>query len=469
MKQFTHLHVHTSYSFLDGYCKPNKLTERASELGMLSLAITDHNHMGGTYEFQQECYNHNIKPILGLEAYYTDDITKLASSSESRNEEAYEKALKAEVITEKQYDILINKKKYAGIKALKESTKPFAYDTHSYHILFLAMNNTGWHNLVKIQSEAAKLCTYNGRFHVDNTLLKKYNEGIIMTTACIGSKSSKLIQEDKIEDAKNLIIEWKDIFKDRLYLEVQPLCLDKQIKTNHYYMLWSKELNIKLVATNDVHYIHKEDHEDHDTLLCIGVGKFKSDTDRLSYSNDFWLRSREEMEESFHNSINQHKEYYPEDSEEYLWSNYTIAMDNTNLIADRIEDKIIIAPDHSLLPHFSLPDKEISAASYLRLMAYSKLYEYKNTHKDIDLKSYEHRLKTELDVIINRHFEEYILIVWEYTNWANSNNILVGPGRGSAAGSLVLFMLGVTKNIDPIKYNLLFERFLTEDRKGFPD
>lgn len=469
MNNFVHLHVHTSYSFLDGYCKPKLLAERAKELDMQAIAMTDHGHIGGAPEFQEECIKQGIKPILGAELYYTRDRQKMAAPVEQRTQEGAAAALKDGAITEEQYDALVHKRKYAGIKAIREIVKQYSYDMHSYHILFLAMNQNGWHNLVKMQSEAADTCTYNGHFHVDNILMKKYSEDIICTTACVGSLPSRLIQAGKIEEAYELIKEWNEIFNGRFYLEVQPLAIDKQIITNQYYRKWSKELNIPLIATNDVHYIHKEDHDDHDTLLCIGTGTKKKDENRLKYSNDFWLRSREEMEEAFKRSALLEAENNLKVAED-IYNDYIIAMNNTIEIAAKISSDVRLAADKSLLPHVKLPNNE-DPKRYLLSLAYRKLYEYAKD-KQFDrqtLAIYEKRLAMELNIIFKRNFEEYMLLVADYVNWANQNGCPTGPGRGSAAGSLLLSLIGITHNSDPIQYDLLFERFLTEDRKGYPD
>ena len=302
MSNLTHLHVHTSYSFLDGMCKPHELIARVKELGMSAIAITDHNHIGGSYDFQKECKNQGIKPILGLEAYWTEDMTELSKPSEERNLDSYKKALEAAAITLTEYDVITKKSKNSKVKVteVKEKCKPYAYDTHQYHIIFLAMNQTGWNNLIKLQSEAAVNCTFNGRFLCDNKLIEKYNEGLICTTACVANRIARYINRDKNEAAaKQLLLSWFNIFKDRFYLEIQPLNLKDQINVNKFYLKMSEEYNIPIIATNDVHYIYKEDHDDHDTLLCIGTGKKKSDYNRMKYTNDFWLRSYDEMLKAF--------------------------------------------------------------------------------------------------------------------------------------------------------------------------
>ena len=271
---FTHLHVHTSYSFLDGQCKHPELIARAKELGMNAIAITDHNHLGGTYSFQQECKKQGIKPILGYEAYWTEDRHILAKSSDERNILAAQKALSTKVINQEEYDAITTKgsKKSSKIKVsdIREKIKPYAYDTKQYHLILIAMNQEGWNNIIKLQSESAVDCTFNGRFLCDNELLKRYSEGILCTTACIANRIARYINRDNdYSAAENLLIAWNNIFKGRFFLEIQPLNHIDQVRVNKFYTEMSKKYFIPLVATNDVHYIYKEDHDVHDTLLCI--------------------------------------------------------------------------------------------------------------------------------------------------------------------------------------------------------
>lgn len=469
---YVHLHVHTIYSFLDGFCFPKTLIKRAKELGMKSIAVTDHNHIGASYEMQQEAKKEGLQLILGVETYWTEDINELMRPVEERNKIAAQKAFEAEAITEEELNAVLHNKKIKGIKKIKDTISKYSYDMHGYHLIILAMNQTGWNNLVKLQSEAAVRATYSGRFYVDNSLLEKYNEGLIITTACIASKPSRLIMQKKIDAAEKVVLEWKRIFGDRLYLEIQPLADIRQMVTNGMYLHWVEKHNIQLVSTNDVHYVYKKDHEDHDVLLCIGTNKKVTDTDRLKYVNNFWLRSRKEMEEAF---LEQHKlmmksNIFSEDKAEKVWKLYLQAMDNTIKIAERCNHEIKLGSEVPLLPKIDLGHK-LGNKPYLRLLAYQNLYKYakEENMSEETLSKYEKRLQHELDVVFKRDFEDYMLVVREYATWANSHNVITGPGRGSACGSLLLFLIGITKNIDPIKYNLLFERFLTVDRKGMPD
>lgn len=468
---FVHLHVHSSYSFLDGYCKPHDLIQQVKKLGMHAIAVTDHNHIGGTYEIQQECEENNIKFIPGVETYWTMDTKELMKSADERHADAAEKAFQDGKLTREQADAIIHKKtKVKGIKKLKEIASKYEYNTRGFHMILLAMNQTGWHNLIKLQSEAADKNTYNGRFYVDDNLLRKYNKGLIMTTACIASRTAYLINCFKFKEAEEQMLKWYDIFKDRMYLEVQPLPIQRQIVVNKMYIAWSKKYHIPLVATNDVHYLTEADYDDHDTLLCIGIGKKKTDKDRLHYDNEFWLRTREEMEVAFKKQITYDSSLEPGE-DKVLAEAYKEAMDNTVKITDRIDDHFQLKSQVNLLPKIDLDTGGLDHKEYLSYLAYNGLYKYaKEQEMDDDtLRHYESRLHYELSVVFTRNFEDYMLIVRDYSTWAVNNGVVVGPGRGSACGSLLLFLIGITRNIDPIKYDLLFERFLTVDRKGFPD
>jgi DNA polymerase-3 subunit alpha len=436
------------------------MVERAVELGMDALAITDHNHLGGTMEFQATCRKNGIKPILGCELYYTKHTSLLTLPSEVRNEMAIAEAREAGVE-------IPAKAKVSDIKSL---IAPYQYDTKQYHIILLAINQTGWQNLVKLQSESARLCTYNGRFCCDNELLSKYNEGIIMTTACVGNAASELITKNRPNEAKELILEWKAIFGDRLYLEIQPILITKQLKTNYYYSKWSRELEIPLVAATDCHYTYESDWDDHDTLLCMGMGKFKDETARMKYDNEYWLKSREEMEEGFEVQARAILNSFGEDlfNEADYIAQCNEALDNTNLIADRISDDIKLGADVPQIPNVKVP-VGFTPEQWFMMSSYDGLYDYCKAHPELDVKLYEKRLAYELSVINPKGFAKYMLIVKEYVSWCIENDIPVGPSRGSAGGSLALYLNKITQCVDPIQYDLLFSRFLTPDRTALPD
>lgn len=463
---FTHLHVHTSYSFLDGYCHIPKLVSRAKELGMESLAITDHNHMGGIYEFLQECKKQDIKPILGYEGYQTWDTLALSKPVEERWADAALKAKEAGDLTEKEAeDLASGKKGVKGIKDIKARAEKHMYDTRQYHLILLAKNQTGLNNLIKLQSESAKVCTYNGRFLFDMPMLRKYSEGVICTTACIANMVASRVRKDDLGKAEELILEYKDIFGDDFYLEVQPNAFDDQVKVNNFYLTMSQKHNIKLVATSDVHYVLKTDNKDHDVLVCVGTGTDIYNPNRMKYDHNFWLKSEEEMQDGFKYLINTSETEVTVARAKYAL--YLEAMHNTQEIANKVGE-YKLGSDVPLMP--KLPGVK-NTKRKLRELAYKGLYELAKRYDYIanDIKRYEQRLAYELNIINYKDFADYMLIVREYINWADNNGVMTGPGRGSAAGSLVLWCIGITKNIDPIKYDLLFGRFLTIDRTGLPD
>jgi len=463
---FTHLHVHTAYSFLDGYCHIPKLVSRAKELGMTSLAITDHNHMGGIYEFQKECQKQGIKPILGFEGYQTWNAEELAKDVDSRWADAATDAFREGVVTGEEAQAVITKKKgFKGIKEVKERIKPFMYDTRQYHLILLAMNQTGLNNLIKLQSEAAKVCTYNGRFLFDMGMLRKYSEGVICTTACVANIVAKTFNKGDRQLAETLLKEYKDIFKDRFYLEVQPNNFNDQVNVNNFYMEMHDKYDIPLIATSDVHYVLKTDNKDHDVLVSIGTGTDIYNPNRMKYDHNYWLKSEEEMQVGFKDILN--KTEIDRETALKKYALYLEAMNNTQVIANMVED-VILGSSIPLMP--KLPNSN-NTKKELRELAYKGLYELAKRYKYIadDIVNYEKRLAYELNIINYKNFADYMLIVREFINWADTNNIMTGMGRGSAAGSLVLWCIGITKNVDPIKYDLLFGRFLTIDRTGLPD
>lgn len=446
-----HLHLHTTYSFLDGANKISDCVKRAKELGMTSLAITDHNHIGGWLDFRDNCKENNIKPIYGCEMYQTWDTKILSLTADERRDLAIKNYIDA---TGLEIPEKINKKKITK-KEVDKIIQDYLYDTKQYHLVLLAMNQTGLNNLIKLQSEAADKCTYNGRFCCDFELLRKYNEGIICLSACLGGMIPYALRHDE-NKALDLINEYKDIFGDRFYLEIQPLNIEEQKNVNRKIIDLANKLNINYVATNDVHYTYKEDFDDHDSLLCVGIGKNKNDVDRMKYQHEFWLRDCSEMEEAF------------ERHEDLTSNEICEAINNTLLIANRVEDNLKIGSDKPLFPKVEIPEG-LTAEQYLTLKSYKGLYKYYKKNPDIDIIKYEKRLCEELDIINAKGFAPYILKIIENTEYCEEVDIPCGPGRGSAAGALTLFANGVTKLIDPIKYDLLFFRFLTKDRKDPPD
>lgn len=395
---FTHLHVHTQYSLLDSSCKINELVKRAKELGMDSLAITDHGVMYGIIDFYKVAKELGIKPIIGCEVY-------VSPKSRFYREAAY---------GEDRY----------------------------YHLILLAKNNLGLENLTKIVSSGFTEGYYY-KPRVDYEILNKYSEGLIALSACLAGEIPKLLDRGDYENAKNAALRYKNIFgENNFYLELQDHGIYKQKKINNELIKLSDDTKIPLVITNDVHYVNPNDAYPHDVLLCIQTGKKISDENRMRYEgSQFYLKSREQME--------------------LLFPNMKEALDNTNKIADRCN--VTIEFGNIKLPKYPIPNN-MNTAEFFKKLCFEGL---KKRYKDINDTLYE-RLKYEFDIIENMGYIDYFLIVWDYVNYAKSNDIAVGPGRGSAAGSLVSYCLGIT-DVDPIKYNLLFERFLNPERVSMPD
>lgn len=393
---FVHLHVHTEYSLLDGAAKISNLIMCAKELNMKSIAITDHGVMYGTINFYREAVKNNIKPILGCETY-------LASGS--------------------RFD------------------KSVSRDNFYYHLILLAENNTGWHNLIKLISYAS-LEGFYYRPRIDLELLEKYHEGLIALSACLAGPVAKNILNGSYEKGLEFAARLNNIFgRDNFFLEIQEHGLPEQKLVNQQIIKIANETKIPLVCTNDVHYIYKEDYEAHDILLCIQTGKKIDDENRMRYgTNQLYLKSQQEMSELF--------SYVPQ------------AIENTQKIAQRCN--VDIEFNKYKLPKYKL--ENISAFDYLKSLCEKNLpLRYKNITDEI-----KKRLDYELNVINEMGFADYFLIVWDFINFARKNNIAVGPGRGSAAGSIVSFCLYIT-SVDPIKYDLLFERFLNPERISMPD
>ena len=453
LNNFVHTHVHTDASLLDGLSKVKDLVAKAKSLNMKAVAITDHGSLGNALSFWEECNKQGIKPLLGNELYYTHNTDILALPLKDRDELAIKQA--------KENGIEIPKK--AKKKDIAELLEPYSYDTKGYHILFIAMNQTGWVNLMKLSGEASDKCTYNGRPHCDMKMIRKYNEGLICTTACLGSYLDQCIINNKLEEAKQHLKDLHDIFGDRLFLEIQPFNEEEQIKANIELMKLSEEFNIKLITGTDSHYVNKEDHYIHDILLCIGTGAKLSDEVRFRFKNEFWFMSYEEVIEQYQKQIalvDEVPDFYMPAVYESLYS--------TNVLADMVCD-IKLKSDKPIMPIVEVPEG-FTDNTYLRHQCWQNLYKYltKNNlwHKR---RIYEQRLNHELNVICTKGYASYFLIVQDFIEWGNNNGCPFGPGRGSAAGSLVAFLLGIVKGTDPIEYDLLFFRFLTMDRKALPD
>ncbi len=401
MTNFVHLHNHTDFSLLDGAAPIERYVEKAQQLNMKSLAITDHGNLFGALRFYSACKEAGINPIVGCECYSNPKGHTLRKAT------GYED------------------------------------DTKRYHLVLLAMNETGYRNLLKIVSIAYTEGFYK-RPRIDDELLKKYNEGLICLSACLGGEILQLILNDKYEEAKERALWHSSIFdNDRYYLEIQDHGLDKQKKTNPILAKLSKETNIPLVCTNDIHYIEDSDWLSQDVLLCIGTGAKLSDEKRMRFNGkEFYFKSQEQMSEIF--------------------KDYPQAIENTSVIANRCNLEINFPGP--ILPESTIPEPFKNEEEYLIHLSREGL---KQRYNPVP-KEYADRLEFELKTIIEMKFPGYFLIVSDYIYWAREHNIPVGPGRGSGAGSIVAYSLGIT-NVDPMKYNLLFERFLNPDRVSMPD
>ena len=394
---FTHLHVHTEYSLLDGAGKIKDLVQRAKELGMDSLAITDHGVMFGVIDFHRECKKQGIHPVIGCEVY--------TAARKMEN---------------------------------KESDK----DKHQGHLILLAENEEGYRNLCRIVSLGfTKGFYYKPR--IDKDVLRENSSGIIALSACLAGKVQSSLLNRDYDGAKREALELYEIFgEDHFYLELQDQGLEEEARINPQLARLSEETGIPMVCTNDVHYVNREDAEAHDILLAIQTATSIDDEDRMRFPNDqFYLKSEEEMREIF--------KVFPQ------------ALDNTEKIAKRCKVDFTFGEYH--IPEFISPDGK-SNERYLRELCREGLAKRYGGVSD-ELKE---RLDYEIEVIESMGYVEYFLIVWDFINYAKEHGIMVGPGRGSAAGSLVAYCLRIT-DIDPIKYNLIFERFLNPERVSMPD
>jgi len=396
---FVHLHVHTEYSLLDGANRIPELIKRVAELGMDSVAITDHGAMYGVVDFYKEAVRNNIKPILGCEVYTA--------------------------------------------KRTRFDRQP-GIDSDYGHLVLLAKDNEGYKNLIKIVSIGFTEGFYY-KPRIDTEVLRSYSKGLIALSACLSGDIPKAILERDYDKARQKAIEFNEIFGEgNFYLELQVNGVEEQNFVNQNLVKLSKELGIPLVATNDAHYLKREDAKAHDVLLCIQTGRKITDEDRMKFnSDDFYIKSPEEMAELF--------KFVPE------------AVENTVRIAERCNVEIEFNKIH--LPKFDVPGNA-DPFEFLRNLCFEGLK--KLLPDQADNPEYTQRLDYELSVIRQMGYVDYFLIVWDFIKYAKDNGIMMGPGRGSAAGSLAAYCLGITA-IDPLKYNLLFERFLNPERITMPD
>ncbi len=408
MQNFIHLHVHSQYSILDGAAKIGNLVAKAKELQMPALALTDHGSMFGIKKFFDECKAHEIKPILGCEVYVApgDRREKNALKGEKSN----------------------------------------------YHLIILAKNITGYRNLMKLVS-LAWIEGYYYKPRIDKEILKQYSEGLIISSACLGGEIPQLIMEGKFSQAREAAVWYKEVFGDDFYLEIMhhPVNdFNPKQEVSHYQKIvnkeivaMSKELNIKLIATNDVHFLNKQDNVAHDILITLNTGKDYEDPKRMKYTGEEYFKTQEEMA--------------------LLFSEYPEALENTMEIAEKIEKYEINSKP--IMPDFEIPKEFTDDNEFLKHLTYTGA---KERYGDNLTQEIQERIDFELEVVKKMGFPSYFLIVWDFIKAAREMGISVGPGRGSAAGSVVAYCLKIT-DIDPIRYNLLFERFLNPDRISMPD
>ena len=401
MTDFVHLHLHTEYSLLDGAAKVDDLIDHLVKNNINACAITDHGNMYASLYFAEECVKKGIKYIIGCELYAVDD----------------------------------HKEKRPG---------------KNEHIVLLAKNKTGYKNIVKLDSLAYIDGYYGGKPRISYDLIKQHSEGVICLSACLAGRLPQLLIRGDYDGAKAWAAEMKGVFGEDFYIEIQDHGIAEQKQILPDLIKIARELDIQLVATNDVHYIEKEDWEAHEILLCIQTKSTLAQPKMRFEQHEFYMKSGDEMLELFH--------YVPE------------AISNTRVIADKIEEPVFdITPkgdpirDTSLIPLYK-PEDGSTSPDYLTRLTWEGLpkryAEITDTIKE--------RAEYELSIIIKMGFADYFLIVWDYINWSRLQGIPVGPGRGSGVGSIVAYSIGIT-DVDPLRYDLIFERFLNPDRVSMPD
>jgi len=418
---YVHLHNHTQYSLLDGLTKIPELIETIKQMGMGSIAITDHGTLSGAIEFYKESKEQSVKPIIGIETY---------------------------------------------VAAGKHTDKDPSKDKNSSHLILLAMNHTGYQNLMRL-STIANLDGFYYRPRIDHDLLERYNEGLIVLSGCIGGEVGDALRQGQYEQAKNIASWYKSIFGDRYYLEVQdhghikhPSSWPEQVSVTSQTFKLAKELSIPCVLTCDAHYLRHEDQQAHEILLCVQTGSFLSDENRMSLK-DFQLHVTN-----------------PQDIIQRWGDKHPEIITNTQVIAERCELELVLG--RILIPQFPVPDGE-TEKSFLDSLVYRGLsWRYGNQPeakaKKLTISAAQksvppailERANYELTVIDQMGFNGYFLIIADFVNWGKNQGIVFGPGRGSASGSIVSYALKITE-LDPLEYDLLFERFLNPDRISMPD
>ncbi len=415
MKEFVHLHVHTEFSLLDGLARIERLVDMVKERGWKSIAITDHGNMHGVIKFFEACVQKGIKPIVGEEFYICNDMKSRTNRGDTG------------------------------------------------HLILLAKNNEGYQNLLKLSSFAY----LDGMYYkprIDYALLEKHSEGLICLSACLAGHIPQAIMRREFDEAERLALWFKNLFGDDFYLEIQDHGIPEEREVLIKLSEMSERLNIPLVATNDVHYLEKEDAELQDVLMCVQMGKTIDDPDRMKFStNEFYFKTYEEMEEAlpgFSEALDRTLEIADKCNVSIKTKSLREAAESGNsLIPD--EDKL--GATDNFIPKY-VPDTGEEPYEFLSRLAWEGL---KRNYKEVP-KEYEERLEMELTTIHNLGYVEYFLIVWDYINFARENDIPVGPGRGSGAGSLVAYTTGITQ-VDPMKYDLFFDRFINPERVSMPD
>ena len=398
MSKFVHLHIHSEFSLLDGANRIKDLPVRAKELGMEAIALTDHGVMFGAIDFYKACKKEGIKPIIGCEVY---------------------------VALRSRFD------KEPGI------------DNKYYHLILLAKNNKGYKNLSKLVS-LGFVDGYYYKPRIDREILEKYHEGLICLSACLAGEINQNLLNGREEEAERVALWHKGLFGEDYYIEIQNNGIQEQVLANQKLIKLARKLDIPIVATNDAHYLRREDAYNHEVLLCIQTGKRMSDQDRMRFDTDeLYVKSPEEMSEYF--------------------SNFPDAIENTVKIADKCNVEFEFG--HTILPNYDVPEGFETHYDYLKKLCDDGL---KERYGENPTKEIMERAEYELSVIKKMGYVDYYLIVWDFIHYAKSQGIPVGPGRGSGAGSILAYSIGIT-DIDPIKYGLLFERFLNPERISMPD
>lgn len=398
MSKFVHLHIHSEFSLLDGANRIKDLPVRAKELGMDAMAITDHGVMYGVIDFYKACKKEGIKPIIGCEMYV-----------------APRSRLDKDPVLDKQYN----------------------------HLILLAKNNEGYKNLSKLVS-IGFVEGYYYKPRIDLEVLEKYHEGIICLSACLAGSLSQAILNGNIEKAEEIALWHKNLFKDDYYIEIQNNGIQEQVMVNQKLIQIARKLDIPLVATNDAHYLKKEDAYNHEVLLCIQTGKRMSDVDRMRFdTEDLYVKSPEEMSDYF--------------------SGFPDAIENTVKIAEKCN--VDFEFGHTILPNYDVPEEFETHFDYMKKLCDDGL---KERYGDNLSQEIIDRAEYEVNIIKKMGYVDYYLIVWDFIHYAKEHDIPVGPGRGSGAGSILAYAMGIT-DIDPIKYGLIFERFLNPERVSMPD